>query len=148
MLKDLENKLKMANNRFSTQTLWNSYAIVYSDKVRRTTKKEEAEALTNIIQLVRFAFRQTERLESIYPKAMQLFNLWAGQKQLRITHEQRAVVSKIVDYIAANGACTLSDLRTTKMTEAARLIDVFGNAQNANAALKSVYNFVVFRKTA
>ncbi len=148
MLKDLENKLKMANNRFSSQTLWNSYAIVYSDKVRRTTKKEEAEALTNIIQLVRFAFHQTERLESIYPKAMQLFNLWAGQKQLRITHEQRAIVSKIVDYIAANGACTLSDLRTTKMTEAARLMDVFGNAQNANDALKSVYNFVVFRKTA
>ena len=52
MLKDLENKLKMENNRFSPNRLWNSYAIVCPDKVKRTTKKQEAEALTNIIQLV------------------------------------------------------------------------------------------------
>ncbi len=45
MLKDLENKLKMENNRFAQKLLWNSYAIVYGDKVRRTTKKEESEAL-------------------------------------------------------------------------------------------------------
>ena len=63
MLKDLENKLKMENNRFSPNRLWNSYAIVCPDKVKRTTKKQEAEALTNIIQLVRFAYHQTERLE-------------------------------------------------------------------------------------
>ncbi|MBQ6799877.1 MAG: DEAD/DEAH box helicase family protein, partial [Bacteroidaceae bacterium] len=64
MLKDLENKLKMANNRFTSKQLWNSYAIVAPDDVRRSTKKEEADALTNIIQLVRFAYRQVEKLES------------------------------------------------------------------------------------
>ncbi|MBQ4526245.1 MAG: DEAD/DEAH box helicase family protein, partial [Bacteroidaceae bacterium] len=47
MLKDLENKLKMANNRFTSKQLWNSYAIVAPDDVRRSTKKEEADALTN-----------------------------------------------------------------------------------------------------
>ena len=148
MLKDLENKLKMANNRFDPKPLWNSYAIVYSDKVRRATRKEEAEALTNIIQLVRFAYRQTERLESVYPKAMQMFNLWAGQKQLSITPEQRAVISKVVDYIAANGACSVRELRKTDMTQAAQLSAAFGNAQKADEALISVYNFVVLRKTA
>lgn len=50
----------MENNRFAQKLLWNSYAIVYGDKVRRTTRKEESEALTNIIQLVRFAYHQTE----------------------------------------------------------------------------------------
>ena len=148
MLKDLENRLKMANNRFDPKPLWNSYAIVYSDKVRRATRKEEAEALTNIIQLVRFAYRQTERLESVYPKAMQMFNLWAGQKQLSITPEQRAVISKVVDYIAANGACSVRELRKTDMTQAAQLSAAFGNAQKADEALISVYNFVVLRKTA
>ena len=148
MLKDLENRLKMANNRFDPKPLWNSYAIVYSDKVRRATRKEEAEALTNIIQLVRFAYRQTEKLESVYPKAMQMFNLWAGQKQLSITPEQRAVISKVVDYIAANGACSVRELRKTDMTQAAQLSAAFGNAQKADEALISVYNFVVLRKTA
>lgn len=40
MLKDLENKLKMENNRFSPNRLWNSYAIVCPDKVKRTTKSK------------------------------------------------------------------------------------------------------------
>lgn len=43
MMKDLENKLKMENNRFSTKQLWNSYAIVSPNHVRRATKKEESE---------------------------------------------------------------------------------------------------------
>ena len=44
MLKALENKLKMANNRFASKQLWNSYSIVVPDNVRRSTKKEEADA--------------------------------------------------------------------------------------------------------
>lgn len=45
MLKDLENKLKMENNRFAQKLLWNSYAIVYGDKVRRTTKRKNRRLL-------------------------------------------------------------------------------------------------------
>ena len=148
MMKDLENKLKMESNRFSPKRLWNSYAIVSPDKVKRTSKKQEAEALTNLIQLVRFAFHQIERLESVYPSAKQFFNLWCGQKQGGITDKQREVMSRIVDYIASNGACTVRDLRTTDRTHAAQMISVFGNMQQADAALLSLFNFVVLRKTA
>ena len=81
--------------------------------MKRTTKKQEAEALTNIIQLVRFAYHQTERLESVYPTARQYFNLWCGQKQGGITDKQREVMSRVVDYIASNGSCTVRDLRKT-----------------------------------
>ena len=137
MLKDLENKLKMENNRFSPNRLWNSYAIVCPDKVKRTTKKQEAEALTNIIQLVRFAYHQTERLESVYPTARQYFNLWCGQKQGGITDKQREVMSRVVDYIASNGSCTVRDLRKTDRTGAAQLISAFGNMQQADASLLS-----------
>ena len=148
MLKDLENKLKMENNRFAQKQLWNSYAIVYGDKVRRTTKKEESEALTNIIQLVRFAYHQTERLESAYPTARSMFNLWYGRKQMDITQKQKDVISKIVEYIAANGACNVREIRKTDVTHAAQLIAAFGNMQKADEALDSVYKFVVLRKTA
>ena len=66
MLKDLENKLKMANNHFTPKQIWNSYAILSPNKVKRSTTKEESDALTNIIQLVRFAFRQIERLDILH----------------------------------------------------------------------------------
>ena len=148
MLKDLENKLKMENNRFAQKLLWNSYAIVYGDKVRRTTKKEESEALTNIIQLVRFAYHQTEKLESAYPTARSMFNLWYGRKQMDITPKQKDLIGKIVEYIAANGACNVREIRKNDVTHAAQLIAAFGNMQKADEALDSVYKFIVLRTTA
>ena len=148
MLKDLENKLKMANNHFTSKQLWNSYAIVNPNSVRRSTTKEESEALTNIIQLVRFAFRQIERLDSVVYTSNQYFNLWLGQNQREITDKQREVISHIVDYIAANGACTVRDIREDDATHAAQMIRAFGNMQKADDALRSLYTFVVLRKAA
>ncbi|MEY8688068.1 DEAD/DEAH box helicase family protein [Bacteroides sp. AN502(2024)] len=148
MLKDLENKLKMANNRFTPKQLWNSYAIVNPSSVRRSTTKEESDALTNIIQLVRFAFRQIERLDSVVATSKQYFNLWLGQNQREITDKQREVISRIVDYIAANGACTVRDIREDDATHAAQMIRAFGNMQKADEALQSLYTFVVLRKAA
>ena len=148
MLKDLENKLKLANNHFTPKQIWNSYAILSSSKVRRSTTKEENDALTNIIQLVRFAFHQIERLESVVTTSKQFFNLWLGQTQREITDKQREVISRIVDYIASNGACTVMDIREDDATQAAQMILAFGNMQKANEALHSLYTFVVLKKAA
>lgn len=146
MLKDLEYKLKMANNHFTPKQLWNSYAIVNPSHVRRAATKEESDALTNIIQLVRFAFRQIERLDSIVTTSKQYFNLWLGQNQRNISDKQREVISRIVDYIAANGTCTVKDIREDDAAHAAQMIQAFGNMQKANDALRSLYTFVVLRK--
>ncbi len=148
MLKDLENKLKMANNHFTSKQLWNSYAIVNPAVVRRSTTKEESDALTNIIQLVRFAYHQIEKLDSVVTTSKQYFNLWLGQTQRNITDKQREVISRIVDYIASNGACTIRDIREDDATQAAQMIRAFGNMQKADEALHSLYTFVVLRKSA
>lgn len=148
MLKDLENKLKMENNKFSAKQLWNSYAIVCPDHVRRATKKEESDALTNIIQLVRYAFRQIERLDCVCTTARQYFNLWCGQWHRDISDRQKDLISQVVDYIAANGACTIRDIRDDDKTQAAQMIAAFGSMQKADDALLSLFNFVVLRKTA
>ncbi len=150
MLKDLENKMKMANNRFAPKQLWNSYAIVAPDNVRRASRKEEADALTNIIQLARFAYHQIERLESVECSTGQYFNLWVGhyQRNFNLTDKQREVMSEIVKYIAYNGACTVKDIREDNQDRGVQLIRAFGNMAKANEALESVFNFVVFRKTA
>ena len=148
MLKDLEHKLKMANNHFAPKQIWNSYAILSPSKVKRSTTKEESDALTNIIQLVRYAFRQIERLDSVVTTSKQYFNLWLGQNQREITDKQREVISRIVDYIASNGACTVRDIREDDATHAAQMIRAFGNMQKADEALHSLYKFVVLRNAA
>ena len=148
MLKDLENKLKLENNKFSSKQLWNSYAIINPNCVRRATKKEESDALTNIIQLVRFAYRQIERLDCVCTTARRYFNLWCGQWHREISDRQKQLMSEIVDYIAANGACTIRDIRDDDKTRAAQMIQAFGSMQKADEALLSLFNFVVLRKTA
>ena len=148
MLKDLEHKLKMANNHFAPKQIWNSYAILSPSKVKRSTTKEESDDLTNIIQLVRYAFRQIERLDSVVTTSKQYFNLWLGQNQREITDKQREVISRIVDYIASNGACTVRDIREDDATHAAQMIQAFGGMQKADEALRSLYTFVVLRKAA
>ena len=148
ILKDLENRLKMANNRFSCSRLWNSYALVSPKDVRKHTTKEEQIAVTNIIQLVRFAYHQIEKLDSVYTSASQYFNLWCGQRQGDRTPKQIEVMRQIVDYIASNGACTINEIREDDKTRAAQLIQAFGGKEQANNALYSLFKFVVYHKTA
>ena len=148
ILKDLENKLKMANNKFQSSRIWNSYAIVNPQSVKKHTTKEEKEALTNIIQLVRFANHQIEKLEGLYPQAQQRFNLWYGQMQRSVTESQIAIIRQIVDYIASNGACTIKDIIDDDKTRAAQLIKAFGSKAQADEALISLSKFLLYRKTA
>lgn len=150
ILKDLENKLKIENSRFSSKQLWNSYAIVFPNNVRHSSMKEEAEALTNIIQLVRFAYHQINRLESVVSSAGSYFNLWVGhyQRNFNLTEKQREIMSQITNYIAYNGACTVNDIRKDDQDRGTQLILAFGNMEKANQALQSVFNFIVYKKTA
>ena len=148
VLKDLENKLKMANNRFSASRLWNSYSLISPKDVRKHTTKEEQSAMTNIIQLVRYAFHQIEKLDSVYATAQQYFNLWCGQRNNEKTPKQIEVMRQVVDYVASNGAVTIKDIKEDDNTRAAQLIQAFGGMEPATNALLSLYKFVVYRKTA
>ena len=148
MLKDLENKLKFASSKFNTSLLWNSYAIINPQMVKHSSTKEEKEALTNIIQLVRYAFHQIERLESLYPSASQRFNLWCGQNQRPLTEEQIGVMQQVFSYIASNGYCTITEIKDNDKTQAAQLIRAFGGKNIADEALSSLSQFIIYRKIA
>lgn len=148
MLKDLENKLKFANSKFNPMLLWNTYSLVRPEAVTKFSTKEEKEAVTNIIQLVRFAFRQITVLNSLYSTAVQYYNLWCGQMQRSITETQAALIKQIVSYIASNGSCTIKDVRDWDRTYAAQLIQAFGNPEQVNTSLVSLSQFLIYRKTA
>ena len=148
ILKDLENKLKFANSKFNTSLLWNSYAIINPPMVKHSSTKEEKEALTNIIQLVRYAFHQIGRLESLYPSANQRFNLWCGQNQRPLTEEQIGVMQQVFSCIASNGYCTITEIKDNDKTQAAQLIRVFGGKNIADEALSSLSQFIIYRKIA
>lgn len=148
MLKDLENKLKFANSKFNPTLLWNTYSLINPEAVTKFSTKEEKESVTNIIQLVRFAFRQITTLNSLHSTATQYFNLWCGQMQRSVTDAQAALIKQIVSYIASNGSCTIKDIRGWDRTYAAQLIQAFGNPEQVNDSLISLSQFLIYRKTA
>ena len=57
-------------------------------------------------------------------------------------------MSQIANYIACNGACTVKDIREDNQDRGVQLIRAFGNMSKANEALQSVFNFIIYRKTA
>lgn len=148
MLKELENTLIAANRHFAPARLWNAYALIRPDDVRRHNTKEERTALTNIIQLVRFAFHQIKKLESALASSKQYFNLWCGQHQDEKTQKQIEVMSKIVEYIATNGECSIDELREWDPTHTAQIILAFGNREKTETALYTLTKFIIYRKTA
>ena len=148
MLKDLENKLRFENNKFNPHLLWNTYALIRPDAVVKFSTQEEKDAITNIIQLVRFAYHQITTLNSLHASANQYFNLWCGQMQRSITEAQAALIKQIVSYIASNGSCTIKDIREWDKPYAAQLIHSFGSLDQANESIQSLSQFLIYRKTA
>ena len=147
MLKELELKLKYANSKFNSTLLWNTYAIIKPELVTKFSTKEEKDALTNLIQLVRFVYNQIPRLESLYPTANSFFNLWCGKRGRDITGTQRNILKQIINYIVSNGTCTIKDIREWDRTCAAQIIQAFDSKPEvANESLASLSQFLIYRK--
>ena len=150
MLKDLQRRMKEFNNKFTISGLWHSYSVARTEEVTiyDADQKTEKEALTNLIQLVRFAWHKIERLESLCSSAQQRFNLWYGQMQREITPEQINLMKQIVDYIAANGTCGFNDVKEYDKSFAANLIKAYKSKEAAGMALASLSRFIIYRKVA
>jgi type I restriction enzyme R subunit len=128
--------------------LWNSYSIVEKNRdmarpVCTLNTRAEKEALTNLIQLVRFAFRMIPELKSLPSRAEQYFNLWCGQNQRPLTESQKLILKEIVGYIAANGTYTGDDIRDDNMQIYAQLVQSFGSPEMVNETLKSLSEWLL-----
>lgn len=143
MLTDLAEKLKAFNSDFQALTLWNAYAILNPDRVV-PLKPEEKEAQTNLIQLMRFAFGSSTKLQSLYSLSAQRFELWCGQNQRdRLSETQRRIILEISNYIVCNGACSPHDISVGKgMQFLMQFRSAFG-ADKINALLESLAGFML-----
>ena len=148
VLKDLDRKLREVNHKFNVSQLWNNYSILNPKSVQKFTTKEEKDALTNIIQVIRYAMHLIPELRSLPSMAAQRFELWCGQAQRPLTETQKDVIRQIVGYIVTNGSTELKDVRDYDKTIAAQMIRYFGNAAAAKEAILSLSQFLIFNKKA
>lgn len=148
MLKELDTHLRFANAKFNPALLWNTYALLRPTDVVKFTTKDEKDALTNLIQLVRFAYRHITRLESLKGDAAKYFNLWCGQAWRGLSPAQNNLLQQVVNYIVTNGSCTIEDIKDEDKTRAGQIIQAFGGLEQADRVLASLSQFMIYRKTA
>jgi len=143
MLKDLREKLVRANNKFNPVLLWNTYSILDPAHVVLFHSKDEKDALTNIIQLVRFALKRIPELRSLSSMAASRFELWCGQNQRPLTSEQKEIIRSVVNYIVANGSSTMNDIKEEDKPFVAQMVRTFGSADAVNTAIISLSQFIL-----
>ena len=138
---DLEKKLSASIPGFRVGRLWNDYALLNPDKIKPLMSDQQA--VTNLIQLVRYAFKQIDALYTLTSLAAQRFALWCGQAQRSITSEQRELFRKIAVYIAQNGSCDIRGLIQTMPEVAGSLIRFCRSADAANNELFTLNEFIL-----
>lgn len=121
MLEDLQIRLKQENKEFTYSKLWYLYKLTDEKNIVKPLKDNEIIYLTNLIQLVRFAFHKIRILKGFSPYAKRRFILWCGQKQNELTKEQKQIFKQIVDYVIENSSVSFTELSNYNRPLAIRL---------------------------
>lgn len=110
MLVDLRDRLMSASSHFSTVHLWKYYKTLDPAGVDELDEKANVKALTNLIQLVRYAFKKNSKLTSLMTGFAQRFNLYCGQTQRDLTEDQISVMRQIAEFVINDGAVSSAEL--------------------------------------
>ncbi len=165
-LSDLIKKLSHENAYFKPELLWNYYQwlrngespedLTKAKKERTVIPLEEKndvddiakiKAVTNIIQLVRFALKKSEKLQSFCVGYNQRFNLWLGHEQqnnYNFTKEQKEFLRIVAQRICLNGAIDIDWLREENEVDIVReLKNIYGDFDSAGNELEALNKFIL-----
>ena len=144
MLEDLKKKFLAANSQFSIDNLWHSYKVVNQDTVIPFKDATEKEALTNLIQLVRFSLKMIPELRSLTSLAAQRFELWCGQNQRdTLSETQRYIAREITNYVVSNGYGSRAAFAERNKSLLIQAKKAFGSMENVDKIILSLSSFML-----
>lgn len=127
MLVELQEQLIAKSRQFGVYAIWKNYQVLDNDgNVEELDVKSNFNALTNLIQIARYAYRKTSKLTSILTGYSQRFALYNGQNQRSLTDDQVDIMKKIADYIINDGAIDISTLNEIDTDLWRKAVDSFG----------------------
>ena len=111
MLIDLRDRLISENHQYGIYQIWKNYKTLDdAGDVDELDVKTNVNALTNLIQIVRFAYRKTQKLTSLLPGYAKRFNLYCGQIQRDLTSDQKEIMRQIAEFVVNDGAISVTEL--------------------------------------
>lgn len=129
MLTDLRDRLLSESSHFKASHLWKFYKTLNPESVDDFDTRANAKALTNLIQLVRYAYKKNNKLTSLTNGYLQRFNLYCGQAQRNLSDDQIEVMRQITEYIVNDGAITAAELNEINADLWRQAIRAFGKPQ-------------------
>lgn len=113
MLVELRDRLISENRQYGVYQLWKSYKILDEEgNVDELDIKHNVNALTNLIQIVRYAYGKNQKLTSLVVGYAQRFSLYCGQNQRVLTEEQVEIMKSIAEYVINDGAISAPELNS------------------------------------
>ena len=111
MLIELRDRLLMENRQFGVNQIWQNYKLLDTDgAVDELNVYENAGVLTNLIEIVSYAYKKIPKLTSIIKGYSQRLNLYYGQNQRTLSDDQKEVMKQIADYVIRDGAISVAEL--------------------------------------
>lgn len=111
MLMELRDRLLAESRQYGVYQIWKNYKLLDEQgDVEALDSKENVNALTNLIQIVRYAYKKNQRLTSLINGYAQRFSLYCGRAQRVLTEDQKDIMQQIAEYIINDGAISVMEL--------------------------------------
>lgn len=127
MLTELRDSLLAEDRRFGIYPIWKNYKVLdETGDVDELDTKANVNALTNLIQIVRYAYKRNQELSSLFTGYAQRFNLYCGQAQRNLTDPQKELMRQIADFVINDGALSVMELNEVDTDLWRRGVTLFG----------------------
>lgn len=114
MLMELRDRLLSESRQYGVYQIWKNYKLLDEQgDVEILDGKANVNVLTNLIQIVRYAYKKNQKLTSLINGYAQRFSLYCGRAQRVLTEEQKDIMKQIAEYIINDGAISAMELNET-----------------------------------
>ena len=111
MLVELRDRLLAESRQYGVYQIWKNYKVLDdTGDVDELDVKTNVNALTNLIQIVRYAYKKNQKLTSLIRGYAQRFSLYCGQAQRVLTDDQKEVMRQIAEFVINDGAISVMEL--------------------------------------
>ena len=111
MLLELRDRLLAESRQYGVYQIWKNYKVLDdTGDVDEPDLKTNVNALTNLIQIVRFAYKKNQKLTSLIKGYAQRFALYCGQAQRVLTPDQTEIMRQIAEFVINDGALSVMEL--------------------------------------
>lgn len=111
MLSELRDRLLAESRQYGVYQIWKNYKVLDAEgNVDDLDVKTNVNALTNLIQIVRYAYGKNQKLTSLINGYAKRFSLYCGQQQRVLTEDQVEIMRQIAEFVINDGAISVKEL--------------------------------------